>query len=398
MKRCVLILLSLLYCAFLYAQTDTSKVLMMEGLLEEYYRALQYSDVEVKKSECDLLIQDVSDSLMKRHAALKLYSHYLESPVMGDDAVAIHIFERWFASRIIAMGSEADFLNASVFAEFNKRSLIGSDAPELLLRTPSGGFETLPGQGSVSVLYFYDADCAKCKIESLLLSHVMRELSEPLDFYAVYVGDNEQEWKKYRDERLDFDAGKVQMHHLWDPELESDFQKAYGVLSTPTLLLVDCQGKVLGRRLDAKALSRLLPVAFAQRELYRRCPVGESVPVFRAEGVLKYVSSCPLSSRKVREKKGLFKTSDIKGSPAYIVFHTSGCSACEGEIKASLRFLESAGRGAKVFYLSVDEFMAENSEAEVSRLFDTFDLTRFPYIIELDGHGTVRERYCSFMK
>ena len=117
---------------------------MMDGLLEEYYRALQYSDTEIKKNECDLLIRDVSDSLMKRYAALKLYAHYMESPVMGDEAVAIHIFERWFASREIVMNSEADFLNASVFAEFNKRSLIGSNAPELTLRTPEGGFETLP--------------------------------------------------------------------------------------------------------------------------------------------------------------------------------------------------------------------------------------------------------------
>lgn len=398
MKRLVSIFLTLLCCVSLYAQTDSSKVFMMDGLLEEYYRALQYSDTEIKKNECDLLIRDVSDSLMKRYAALKLYAHYMESPVMGDEAVAIHIFERWFASREIVMKSEADFLNASVFAEFNKRSLIGSNAPELTLRTPEGGFETLPGQGSVNVLYFYDTNCAKCKIESLLLSYVMKEASEALDFYAVYVGDNESEWKKYRNETLNFDSAKVKMHHLWDPELESAFQKAYGVLSTPTLLLVDCQGKVLGRRLDAKALNRLLPVAFAQKELYDRCPSGSAFPNFRMNYSLKYISSCPFVSRKVREKTGTINTAAIKGRPAYVVFHTSGCSVCSNEIQASLKFLESAGRGTKIFYISVDEFMAENSESELARLFDTFDLTRFPYIVKLDEHGTVRERYCSFVK
>ena len=100
----------------------------------------------------------------------------------------------------------------------------------------------------------------------------------------------------------------------------------------------------------------------------------------------------------MREKTGTINTAAIKGRPAYVVFHTSGCSVCSNEIQASLKFLESAGRGTKIFYISVDEFMAENSESELARLFDTFDLTRFPYIVKLDEHGTGRERYCSFVK
>jgi hypothetical protein len=47
------------------------------------------------------------------------------------------------------------------------------------------------------------------------------------------------------------------MVHLWDPEVESDFQRKYGVLQTPRMFLVGPDGTVVGRGLDTPALQML---------------------------------------------------------------------------------------------------------------------------------------------
>ena len=68
-------------------------------------------------------------------------------------------------------------------------------------------------------------------------------------------------------ERLVFGPGKTSLTHLWDPELDSDFQRKYGVVSTPRLLLVRPDGVIAGRGLDVKALETLLEEIFAEKKL-----------------------------------------------------------------------------------------------------------------------------------
>lgn len=78
-------------------QIDSTRLRELDGRLEEYFRTLEPERIEVKNRECDLLIGSASDSLLRRHIALKIYDHYLMSPVMGDEAVAIHLTDTWFA-------------------------------------------------------------------------------------------------------------------------------------------------------------------------------------------------------------------------------------------------------------------------------------------------------------
>jgi hypothetical protein len=48
------------------------------------------------------------------------------------------------------------------------------------------------------------------------------------------------------------------MIHVWDPELESDYQRKYGVLQTPRMFLIAPDGTVVGRGLDTPALQMLV--------------------------------------------------------------------------------------------------------------------------------------------
>lgn len=251
-------------------QLDTSVVKTLDSRLSGYFKAIEREGADVKKDECDFLIETCTDSLMRQHVALNAYRHYRDSKIMGDEAVAIHVFDKWFLSGKAVMPDDMEMLGAKVFAEFNRRSLIGNAAPEMTLYDMEDKSVNLfDGQpsGRFSILYFYDTSCATCKVQTAMIARILEENDFPVDFYAVYASDNREAWVEYSANTLDITAGSVRTIHLWDPEISSDFQRKYGVIQTPRLFLINPKGVIIGRNLDAAALLQMLQSLFASPDL-----------------------------------------------------------------------------------------------------------------------------------
>ena len=274
MKRLIIILAAFLAAAVISSaqQLDSAKRVLLDEKLAEYTAAIEREGVQVQKEECDFLIGSSTDSLVRQYVALRLYDHYMSSKVMGAEAVAIHIFDTWFLPGKVSMGDDMDLMTARVYAEFNRQSQIGMQAPELTMEAMGGDIVTLfPSGDNVkdrhSVLFFYDTDCAKCKMESILLSHLLEEEDYPIDFYAIYTGDNRESWEAYVAERFDFPTGRTKVTHLWDPTLDSDFQRKYGILQTPRMYLIRPDQVIKGRGLDTYALAMMLNEILAHPDL-----------------------------------------------------------------------------------------------------------------------------------
>ena len=270
MKRILLILLSCFACLGVQAQAQQLDSLTKAGLsdkLDEYFDAIKALDVDAQKEEVDFLIGTATDSLVRQFVAVKVYDHYLGSPVMGAEAVAIHVLDKWFFDGSVKMYDDVDLLHARIFADFNRQSLIGEKAPQLSLLTYDDEPASLYSAPSekYSVLYFYDTGCAKCKLENIRLTEAFKEKSYPIECYAVYAGDNKDQWKEYQNNKFNFEG--ISVTHLWDPEIDSDFQRKYGVLQTPRMFLISPDGTIVGRGLDTDALMQLLEAVFAETEL-----------------------------------------------------------------------------------------------------------------------------------
>jgi len=232
--------------------------------LDAYTASLAAEPAGIKNGECDFLISACQDSLVRQYTALHLYQYYLNSRVLGDDAVAVHLADEWFLSGKVAMQSETDLLNARIFADFNRSSLIGKPAPELTLKDTNGQEVTLPAasDGKYAVLYFYDTGCSSCKVESALLRQWFARQEHGVALYAIYTGDDEAAWGRYRVTELVM-PGAV---HLWDPGMDSDFQQKYGILQTPGMFLVAPNGTIAGRGLDTVSLQALLEQRLGEDE------------------------------------------------------------------------------------------------------------------------------------
>ena len=131
MKRLIIILAAFLAAAVISSaqQLDSAKRVLLDEKLAEYTAAIEREGVQVQKEECDFLIGSSTDSLVRQYVALRLYDHYMSSKVMGAEAVAIHIFDTWFLPGKVSMGDDMDLMTARVYAEFNRQSQIGMQAP-----------------------------------------------------------------------------------------------------------------------------------------------------------------------------------------------------------------------------------------------------------------------------
>ncbi len=258
MKRPLLCLVCLLSSLFLSAQTDSlDRYAGLDSLLTQFYASLERESIEVKNREFDNLISTCRDSLTRQHVTLRIFDHYRHSRVMGEEAVAIHVYDVWLASGLVRTATDIELMDAQIFADFNRNSLVGMTAPKVRLLKPRGGSETVPAEGRVAVLFFYDTSCAKCRLESVALPSVLSQVNFPMNFYAVYVGTDKDEWRSFR-RNFKIPGRKVSLHHLWDPQMDSDYQKYYGVTGTPRIFVVWKDGEILGRRLEVDNLQEII--------------------------------------------------------------------------------------------------------------------------------------------
>ena len=479
------VVLSLIGVHLSAQQLDSLTRRTLSDKLGEYLSAIETSGPEVQKEEADFLIGTATDSLVRQFIAVKVYQHYFDSPVMESEAVAIHVLDKWFVEQGVKMYNDIDFLNARIYADFNRQSLVGMPAPELTLKTAEEAPVQLYSAPSerYSVLYFYDTGCAKCKLETMRLRNVLRDKNYPLDFYAVYVGDDKAAWQEYIGQHLMLDG--VAMHHFWDPEIDSDFQRKYGVMQTPRMFLISPDGQILGRGLDSEALGQILESLFAEKEIVYGDPEadvlfdrllgnapsredilsvaqmledatknGDNIFLYKQlignylyylapktgeeykEALYDFVSRYILSrtdiwtteddrlkvvgfaeilndllskaapgtvmpdikvkgeyikgTRSSHKKKSLRK---LSGKENIIIFHTVGCHICEAQIKAA-RELAAADSDVRVFLVNVDKIIEENPTLS-STLFDSFDLSALPHILQTDKEGKIIRRYIS---
>ncbi|HBH20638.1 MAG TPA: hypothetical protein DDX33_01080 [Rikenellaceae bacterium] len=242
-----------------YADDDTQVYRYdgLDSLLTQFYVALEPESIDVKNREFDGLISTCTDSLTRQHVTLRVLNHYMHARVMGEEAVAIHIFDEWLKSGKVEATSEFEYMEAEMFANCNRRSLIGMTAEKIDLLKPSGRKMTIPEDGKIAVLFFYDTSCAKCRLETMVLPEVLSEVDFPMNFYAVYVSDNKRDWKAFR-RNFKIKNKNVRMVHLWDPEMDSGYHLAYGVTGTPRMFVVWSDGEIIGRRLEVENLKEII--------------------------------------------------------------------------------------------------------------------------------------------
>lgn len=132
---------------------------------------------------------------------------------------------------------------------------------------------------------------------------------------------------------------------------------------------------------------KLLGMAQMYKELLSKNMPGAKVADMKLPGVL--VS-------KGKEKQGTYKLRKLKGADNYLMFVTDGCHVCAAE-KEAARAMAASDKDIKVLMVNVDDVLSLNP-ALASCMFDSFDLSTLPFIIQTDRKGVVARRYITFLE
>ena len=235
---------------------EAARYARLDSLLTQFYATLERESIEEKNAEFDALIGSCRDSLTRQHVALAIFDHYRYSRLMGEEAVAVHIFDEWIEPGKVRTRSEFELFEAERFALENRSTLLGMQAPQVTLRTPCGAKRTIPAADKPAVLFFYSPQCSKCRLETYALPAVLAEVDFPLNFYAIDTDTDKRDFRSFR-KALKTDNRNVRMIHLWDPKSESNLLLDYGVFSTPKVFVV-WEGEILGRRLEMDSLQQII--------------------------------------------------------------------------------------------------------------------------------------------
>jgi hypothetical protein len=85
----------------------------------------------------------------------------------------------------------------------------------------------------------------------------------------------------------------------------------------------------------------------------------------------------------------------LSGQRNVIIFYTEGCEICDAQKAAARHLLKSdynVNGKLNVLLINVDDILRDNPTL-ASKLFDSFDLSTLPFLIETDNRGIILRRY-----
>ena len=239
---------------------------------EKYYRELMVpqADSIIKEADYQLLLARSSPEVYK-FLLNWLTDEYINPKYMGQDAVFVHLFEKYHSKGLTSWLNEKQMETISRRAYMLMANLIGLKAADLVMLDTAGKPSPLyQVKADYTVVAFWDPTCGHCKEEMPRVDSIYRASwkSHGVKIYGVLSADTKddlrQEWMKY-----------IREHNLGDwinvyqtKEMEAavtaaqkpGYRQLYDITLTPTLYLLDSDKRIIGKKLTWQQLDELLQV------------------------------------------------------------------------------------------------------------------------------------------
>jgi Domain of unknown function (DUF5106)/AhpC/TSA family/Domain of unknown function (DUF4369) len=239
---------------------------------ERYYR-------EIIPQAADSIIKDVDYKLLLARTSPEMYKfllnwltdEYINPKYMGQDAVFVHLFEKYHSKGVSNWLNEKQMEAISRRAYMLMANLIGEKGANLEMLDTSGKPAPLYDVAAdYTIICFWDPNCGHCKEEVPRLDSIYRASwkNHGVKIYAVLTPDNKDnvrtEWTKFINEhQLTEWTNVYKTKAMEDADFAAQkpsFRQLYDITLTPTLYLLDKDKNIIGKKLTLLQLNELLEV------------------------------------------------------------------------------------------------------------------------------------------
>lgn len=236
--------------------------------LQHYYR-------EVMPQDADSIIRDADFKLLLARSSPEMYKYllnwltdeYINPKYMGQDAVFVHLFEKYHSKGLSPWLNEKQMETVTRRAYMLMSNLVGEKAANLEFADTAGKITPLyEVNADYTVVVFWDPNCGHCKQEVPRVDSFYHALwkAEGVKIYAVMAEHDVDGWKKFIKEYELKDWYHVhQTLEMIKQDAEAQrpsFKQLYDITQTPTLYLLDKEKRIIAKKLTLEQMNDLLQV------------------------------------------------------------------------------------------------------------------------------------------
>jgi thiol-disulfide isomerase/thioredoxin len=243
--------------------------------IEKYFREVLVPVPDSIIKEADyLLLLARSDTSMYRFLLNWLTDEYIYPKYMGQDAVFVHLFEKYHSKGISSWLNEKQLTTISNRAYMLMANLIGEKASDLNLTDSTGKTTSLYDvNADYTLVVFWDPTCGHCREEIPRLDSFYKAKwkGEGVKIYAVLTENEKAKWLEFIQQKNLNDWVHVYQTEE-NKKAETDSQKAgfrqlYDVTQTPTIYLLDKEKRIIAKKLTLQQIDDMLQVKINNKQV-----------------------------------------------------------------------------------------------------------------------------------
>lgn len=213
----------------------------------------QVPDTIITSTE-DLLSRSTNEEITK-HIINYVTSTYETSPIMGMDAVFIHMVDKYFLTGKVPWVNQMVLSRIQERADILRPLLLGKVFPDIVLPDVTNTERGLHAvQAPFTVVFFWDPECSLCQKEiPRVRDFAFAEKEHGVQIFSVSIERSEEKWRSAIQEK-----GMMEWLNVFDAKYRYDWRRQFDIYSTPVIYLLDKDKKIIAKRLSATKLSEFL--------------------------------------------------------------------------------------------------------------------------------------------
>ena len=239
-----------------------------EEKIDKYFANLVELNADSVNYELDRMLGPASiNEEMTRFLLVKFVTRYMAQKFMWEDAILVHLFEKYFAQKEYPWLTEKGRKMISDRAYSLMSNIMGSPAAEIELPDSSGNIKKLYNESApYTLVAFWDATCGHCKETLPKLDSFYRAKWKALGLKIFAVSKETDGTKK---DWLDFINEKqlTDWTHVYYSKTDDDarinanipgYSQLYDVQTFPTLYLLSKNKRIIAKKLTYRQIDEVL--------------------------------------------------------------------------------------------------------------------------------------------